>query len=144
MEVIDEVIAGGSGDVTGTGDCASGACGDGSADGGTYYRLYDGDSHYLQLGTADRAANQIINFGIMTDGKACTYTATGTLQSCTTDYQPLDADLTYLAGFTPTANVKSILNAADYAAIRALLDLEAGTDFYSVSAVDTALAAQDE
>lgn len=36
-------------------------------------------------------------------------------------YQPADGDLDYLAGFTPTANVKSILNAADYAAIKALL-----------------------
>lgn len=40
------------------------------------------------------------------------------------NYQPLDADLTYLAGFTPAANVKSILNAADYAAIKTLLALE--------------------
>lgn len=57
--------------------------------------------------------------------------------------QPLDADLTYLAGFTPTANVKSILNAADYAAIRALLDLEAGTDFYSKAAADAAFQPLD-
>ena len=38
-----------------------------------------------------------------------------------TFYQPLDADLTYLAGFTPSANVKTILNAADYAAIKTAL-----------------------
>ena len=55
--------------------------------------------------------------------------------------QDLDADLTYLAGFTPTANVKSILNAADYDAIRALMDLEAGTDFYDTSTVDSAISA---
>ena len=40
LETLDEIAAGG--DVTGSGDCASGACGDGSSDGGTYYRLYDG------------------------------------------------------------------------------------------------------
>lgn len=39
------------------------------------------------------------------------------------EIQPLDADLTYLAGFTPSANVKTILNAADYAAIRTALGL---------------------
>ncbi len=43
-------------------------------------------------------------------------------------YQPLDADLTYLAGFTPTANVKTILNAADYVAIRTALGLVIGTN----------------
>lgn len=42
------------------------------------------------------------------------------------------------AGIDPAANVQSILGAADYAAIRGLLDLEAGTDFYSVSAADLA------
>ena len=38
----------------------------------------------------------------------------------------------------PAANVESILGAADYAAIRGLLDLEAGTDFYSITAADAA------
>lgn len=36
-------------------------------------------------------------------------------------YQPLDSDLTYLAGFTPSANVKAILTAADFTAINLLL-----------------------
>jgi len=58
-------------------------------------------------------------------------------------YQPLDSDLTYLAGFTPAANIKSILNAADYAALRGLLDLEAGTDFYSKIAADSAFQPLD-
>lgn len=44
-------------------------------------------------------------------------------------FQPYDTDLAYLATFTPSANAKAILNASNYAAIRALLDLEAGTDF---------------
>ena len=44
-----------------------------------------------------------------------------------TDAQPADADLTYLASFTPTANVKAILNAADYAAIRTLLGVSTGS-----------------
>lgn len=52
--------------------------------------------------------------------------------------QAWDADLDTYAGVTPAANVQSLLGAADYAAMRGLLDLEAGTDFYSISAADTA------
>lgn len=54
--------AAGSGDVTGAGDCASGDCLDGSADGGTYVRIYDGDSHYLELNPGDLSANRAIAF----------------------------------------------------------------------------------
>jgi hypothetical protein len=49
-------------------------------------------------------------------------------------YQAIDSDLTTYAGITPSANVQSLLSAADYAAIRALLDLEAGTDFNAYDA----------
>ncbi len=42
--------------------------------------------------------------------------------------QAYDADLTTYAGITPSANVQSLLGAADYAAMKALLDLEIGTD----------------
>ena len=41
--------------------------------------------------------------------------------------QAYDADLDYLSTFTPTSNVKSILNAAHYAAIRTLMDLGTST-----------------
>lgn len=41
-----------------------------------------------------------------------------------TNVQAWDADLDYLASFTPSANVKAILNAADYAAVRSLLSLQ--------------------
>lgn len=37
------------GDVYSVGDCTSGACFDGSSDGGTYLRLYDGTANYLSL-----------------------------------------------------------------------------------------------
>lgn len=39
-----------------------------------------------------------------------------------------------------SANAKALLAAADYAAMRGLLDLEAGTDFYSKSAADSQFA----
>lgn len=55
-----------------------------------------------------------------------------------TNVQAWDADLDYLAGVTLSANVKSILNAADYAAVRSLLGLVIGTN---VQAYDAELAA---
>lgn len=48
--------------------------------------------------------------------------------------QPADADLTTYAGITPSANVQSLMGAATYAAMRTLLDLEAGTDFNAYDA----------
>jgi hypothetical protein len=53
-------------------------------------------------------------------------------------FQPLDADLTTWAGLTPSANAQSLVTAANYAAMRALLDLEAGTDFLSIAAIAAA------
>jgi hypothetical protein len=42
LETIDDAITGaGSGDVTSAGDCTSGACLDGTSDGGTYIKFYD-------------------------------------------------------------------------------------------------------
>ena len=52
--------ASGGGDVLSVGDCADGACLDGSADGGEYIRIYDGDSHYAEINPADLAANRAI------------------------------------------------------------------------------------
>lgn len=51
-----------------------------------------------------------------------------TISAAAAAYQPLDGDLTYLAGFTPSANVKTILNAADYAAVKTALSLTIGTN----------------
>ena len=47
----------GSGDITSVGDCASGASLDGSSDGGTWIRLYDGNSHYIQISPQDVVSN---------------------------------------------------------------------------------------
>lgn len=57
--------------------------------------------------------------------------------------QAYDADLTTWAGLTPSANAQSLVTAANYAAMRALLDLEAGTDFYSISAANAAFQPLD-
>lgn len=46
-------------------------------------------------------------------------------------------------GLGLSANGQSLVTAADYAAMRALLDLEAGTDFYSKTAADAAFEPKD-
>lgn len=48
-------------------------------------------------------------------------------------FQAADADLDTWAGLTPSANAQSLVTAANYAAMRTLLDLEAGTDFVALS-----------
>lgn len=45
-----------------------------------------------------------------------------------------DSDIAIYRDITPSANVQSLLGAADYAAMRTLLDLEAGTDFNAYDA----------
>lgn len=60
-----------------------------------------------------------------------------------TNVQAYDADLTTWAGLAPSANAQLLVTAADYAAMRALLDLEAGTDFYSITAADAAFQSKD-
>jgi hypothetical protein len=47
--VCTEDAPAGTGDVTGVGDCSDGACLDGTSDGGTYIRLYDGTSAYESI-----------------------------------------------------------------------------------------------
>ncbi len=51
----------GSGDIASVGDCTDGACYDGSSDGGTYARIYDGNSNYMQLDVEDISANYTLS-----------------------------------------------------------------------------------
>jgi hypothetical protein len=55
--------------------------------------------------------------------------------------QAYSANLTTWAGIAPSANAQALVGAANYAAMRALLDLEAGTDFLSPAAIAAAYAA---
>lgn len=64
-----------SGNVTSVGDCTSGACLDGTSDGGTFISIYDGDSNKVTLGMADLGSDLVVdipatltttNFGYMT------------------------------------------------------------------------------
>lgn len=64
-----------------------------------------------------------------------------TTSAATSTYQPLDAELTSLS--SASANGVSLVTAANYAAMRGLLDLEAGTDFYSISGANAAFQPLD-
>lgn len=59
-----------------------------------------------------------------------------------TNVQAYSANLATWSGVAPSANGQSLVAAANYAAMRGLLDLEAGTDFYSIAAADALLAAK--
>lgn len=72
----------GSGDVTSVGDCASGACNDGTSDGGTYIRLYDGDSNYGAFVTANLTGNRTYTFPNF-DGTMATLAGTETFTNKT-------------------------------------------------------------
>ncbi len=62
QELYDTVVNTGSGDILSVGDCTTGAALDGSSDGGTYIRLYDGNSHYTQISAGDSTANLTYTF----------------------------------------------------------------------------------
>lgn len=53
-----------------------------------------------------------------------------------------ESGATALTSLGLTANGQSLVTAANYAAMRTLLDLEAGTDFYSIAAADAAFEAE--
>ena len=69
--------------------------------------------------------------------------ATSFFSSGTLENARLSAALQLYAAITPSANMQTFLANATFADMRADLDLEAGTDFYSVSAADAAFEAVD-
>lgn len=93
-----------SGDVASVGDCASGACLDGTSDGGTYIRLYDGNSHYTQLAAGDSTGNLTFTFPTAApagNNYIMVMSTTGAISTrADTTYQPLAANLTNIAGIT--------------------------------------------
>jgi hypothetical protein len=96
--------------------------------------------------TAWNEDHDVTGLGTMAEATAADYYTSAEVDTeiagLSTVYQPLDADLTTWAGLTPSANAQSLVTAANYAAMRGLLDLEAGTDFYSIAAADSAFIAE--
>lgn len=101
-----KAVGTGAGDVTGVGDCASGACYDGSSDGGTYVRLYDGNSHYTAIVAGDSTGN--LTFTLPTaaaggDNYLLHFNAAGAGGFTNpTAFQAADAELTTIAALTET------------------------------------------
>lgn len=82
------------------------------------------------------AASQTNTWNLAATNAAAAAT-NGLAVALTNIYQPKDSDLTTYAGITPSANVQSLLGAANYSAMRTLLTLVPGTD---VQAYDADLA----
>ena len=97
-----------------------------------------------------RAAFQSLVTSSITDGGANTAAEVRTLLTNLSDSAKFNEDIDTLAELNAligdatlgdtTADGRSLISAATYAAMRALLDLEAGTDFYSIAAADAAFA----
>jgi hypothetical protein len=83
--------------------------------GGVYIIVYDGTNFQLFVPASDVDLSDF-------------YTESETDAAIAAYAQPLDAQLTEWAGVDPSENGKSLVSAANYAAMHALLDLEIGTD----------------
>jgi len=93
------IAGGGSGDVESVGDCASGACLDGTSDGGTYVRIYDGDSNYTQVSPSNTSSNITVTLPsstgtlLLTTGNASTASALAANgANCSAGNAPLGVD----------------------------------------------------
>ncbi|MCK5161633.1 MAG: hypothetical protein KAQ99_08685 [Candidatus Aureabacteria bacterium] len=61
-----ELTTASGGDISSVGDALSGAAFDGTADGGTWLKIYDGDSNFTQLKASDTAADPVITLPAVT------------------------------------------------------------------------------
>lgn len=84
------------------------------------------------------AARTTLGLGTMAVEPEVNYYTTTEVDTLLTNYQPLDADLTALAGVVTQAYGRSLLTSANEAAFKALVNLEIGVD---VQAYDAELAA---
>ena len=89
----------------------------------------DGGTTVYATSTADGGSGDLLAANNLSDVASASTARTNLGLAIGTNVQAYDADLTTYAGITPAANTQSLLGAANYAAMRALLDLEAGTDF---------------
>lgn len=91
-----------------------------------------GFDHLLQVTCAENlTTDRTLDIIVGNANRTLTFTANASIGGTNTG----DQTLTSLG---LSANGQSLVTAANYAAMRALLDLEAGTDFYSISAANAA------
>lgn len=176
-----EVDDDGGGTVISVGDSSSTTALDGTATGGTYIRIRDPDSHYMQLQVEDIIADYTLSLPptvgsngelMKSDGDGTTsfvssltgitiggFTANKVVQADSSgDLEASgvsNTELTMLSGKLTVAEVGTAqandyarftdtetIHGRDYPEMRQDLDLEVGTDFYSMAAADTAHEAE--
>jgi len=135
----------GTGDIESVGDCTSGACGDGSSDGGTYHRWYDSTSAYIAATAGVRtwtiapsnanAENLVMTFG-NNDNTMALSSSTGATVSITgnaataTKISDLAADiLTALTGYKYTFSSTLNTAGANFTFTNTTADLTADVSF---------------
>lgn len=149
----------GRGSASGAGDFQEISIGSGLSMSGTTLSATGGGTGDV-VGPASATDNAIVRFDattgklVQSSGITIADGATGTLSGTNTgdqsaaslglvigtNVQAYNANLTTYAGIAPAANVQSILSAADYAAIRVLLDLVTGTNVQAYNATLAALS----
>jgi hypothetical protein len=99
---------------------------------------------YIELETAAGVSEHTTIGDILETNLGAAYDTEAELEALFDAKQDYDADLATWATLTPSANAQSLVEAVDYAAMKALLDLEIGTDVQAYHAALASIAGQTE